>query len=166
MAIYTSIGTSTANSYVSVASANTYYRAYYQSDAWDEITSATTNTTASRTEKEGLLIQATRELDTTYRFFSSKYNQGIQGDTDYQNLSFPRSGDTLSNGSTFIQQDIKEATYQQAIWVKLRRNKRFSSDGALTTLPLIAEEAYNYIKGYVNRQVTSTGQYPWAGSQY
>jgi hypothetical protein len=166
MSIKPSIGTATANSYVSVASANTYFTEYYQSDAWDEITNATSNTTASRVEKESLLIQATREIDNTYRFFSSKYNQGALGDTDYQNLSFPRSADTLSNGDLFIQPQVKEATYQQAIWVKLRRNKRFTSEGTLSTLPFFSSEAYNYIKGFISRQVLPTGTYPWQGSSY
>jgi hypothetical protein len=166
MAIMTSIGTPTANSYVSVASADDYFSNYYQSEAWDEISSAASSTTTARTEKEGLLIQATREIDNTFRFYGSKYNTGLIGATDYQNLEFPRFDNTDNDGDIYILPEVKEATYQQALWVKLRRNKRFNAEGNLTNLPLVADEAYNYIKKQVNRQVNPTGNYPWQGSSY
>ena len=166
MAIFTSLGTPTANSYVSVASANTYFESYYQSDAWDEISGATGNTTASRVEKEGLLIQATREIDNTYRFFQEKYNVGIIGSDDYQNLQFPRSGNTDNNGDLFIPPEVKEATYQQALWLKLRRNPRVDKDNVLTNLPFFAKESFNYLKGWVNLQVRPVNRPPWMGSNH
>jgi hypothetical protein len=151
---------------VSVASANTYFESYYQNDAWDEITDATSNTASSRVEKESLLIQATREIDNTFRFFQSKYNSGLQGATDYQNLEFPRSGNINNDGEIYIIPEVKEATYQQAIWIKLRRNRRTAEDGTISELPFIAPESFNYIKKWINRQVTGQGTYPWQGSTY
>jgi hypothetical protein len=144
-----------------VASADDYFENYFQNDAWDEISSAASSTTTARVEKESLLIQATREIDNTFRFFDNKYNVGIQGATDYQNLEFPRSSNTDNDGDTYILPEVKEATYQQAIWVKLRRNKRVAADGSITQLPLIADESFNYIKKWIDRQVTPSGSWAW-----
>ena len=166
MAFNTTIGGATANSYVSVASADSYFNNYYQNDAWDEISSAASSTTTARTEKEGLLIQASRELDNTYRFFGSKYNTGSYGDDTYQALDFPRSGNVATGNVLFIPLNVKEAVYQQAIWVKLRRNKRVDNTDTITNLSLIANESYNFIKGYVNRQVQTVGSSPWQGYNY
>jgi hypothetical protein len=157
MAIFTSIGTPTANSYVSVASADTFFSNYYQSDAWDEISSAASSTTSARVEKESLLIQATREIDNTFRFFDSKYNTGVVGATDYQALEFPRSSNTDNDGDLYIIPEVKEATYHQAIWVKLKRNKRVV-DGEIKRLPFMSDEAYMPIKKWVN-----SGLAPWQG---
>ena len=73
MAIHTSVGTSTADSYVSVASANTYFNAHENADAWLDMGS--TGTLSSTTRKENLLKQATRELDRSFRFHEQKYYQ-------------------------------------------------------------------------------------------
>ena len=101
MAIHTSLGTPTADSYVSVASANSYFDALEDNTSWDSIDS--TGTLSKTARRENLLKQATREVDRTYRFFDDKYNQGIKGQDTYQALEFPRSGnidaDNIATGA-------------------------------------------------------------------
>ena len=63
-------------------------------------------------------------------------------------------------------ENIKEATYQQAIWVKLRRNKRVDANNNVVKLPMMADESFNYIKKLIQRQVVGQGQPPWMGSSY
>lgn len=166
MAIKTSIATPTANSYVSVASANTYFNSRANADAWNDISSSTSNTTTVRTTKENLLTQATREIDKTYRFFGSKYNTGIRGDSDYQALEFPRSHDLLSDSTPYIEDEIKYSTYEQAVWILERQSSRKTEDGAIVKRPFIGSETYQYLKPFVLRSVQATGRWPHDGSDF
>jgi hypothetical protein len=159
MAIQTSIGTSTATSYVSVASANTYFNNLEESGLWTQMGSTSTLTSTLR--RQNLLKQATREIDRTYRFNGSKYNTGIQGDSNYQNLEFPRNNNVDASNSLFIPDEIKYATYHQAYWILQRGTQRYASDGTLVTPPLISKESYNYMAHWVNRGVKAVGRYGW-----
>ena len=163
MAIKTSIATPTANSYVSVASANTYFNARHNADAWNDISSCTTNTTSIREQKENLLIQATREIDRTYRFFGHKYNTGIEGDAEYQFLEFPRGHHLNADSAPIIKEEVKYATYEQALWILERTTSRKTEGGEVVQRPFIGREAYQYLKPFVNRQVPGTGIYSWQG---
>jgi hypothetical protein len=161
MAIKTSIGTPTANSYVSVASADEYFNGRYNSDSWLAISFATSDTATVRTDKENLLIQATRDIDKTYRFFGSKYNTGIKGQSTYQNLEFPRNDDVDVDNNLIIRDEIKYATYEQALWVIERSTQRKTEDGAVVSMAIFGKDAYNYINSYIDRTVPMTGKYPW-----
>ena len=155
-----SIGTPTANSYVSLASANSYYNEHYNAQSWTNISSAT-NATASNDQKKRILIQATREIDRTFRFFKGKYNTGTQGETDYQALEFPRSNDFLSSGTLFIESAVKYATYEQALWILQRTMPRQQVGETIVDRSIIGKESYNYLNPYVTRQVQPRGKYPW-----
>jgi len=166
MAIHTSIGTSTANSYISVASANEYFNTRENSDAWIDISSEYSTNTEATTAKENLLIQATREIDRTFRFHENKYYQGIKGQDTYQNLEFPRTSNVDADGNLYIPDEVKEATCEQALWIKERTGKRTAEDGTVVEAEIIGREAYNYLKGWINRQVKIYGKYEWQGLRY
>ncbi len=166
MAIHTSVGTPTADSYVSVASANEYFQTRTNSDNWTDISSEYSTPTLATAAKENLLKQATREIDNTVRFFDSKYNQGIIGQTSYQALEFPRSSNTNSDGNPYIIEEIQYATYEQALWLRERTGKRTNEDGATITPQTIGDDSYNYMKGWINRQAKPTGNYEWQGLNY
>ena len=155
-----SIGTSTANSYVSEASANSYFEVHFNSQSWTNL-DGSTNATAASSLKSSLLIQATREMDRTYRFHEAKYNTGIRGATDYQALQFPRTSDTDNDGDVYILDDIKYATYEQALWIQRRTMPRTSNDESISNRSIIGKDCYNYLDKYVNRQVKPYGKYIW-----
>ena len=155
-----SIATPTANCYVTEASANSYFEERYNSQAWDNLASST-NATAASNIKKSLLIQSTRELDRTYRFFGSKYNYGVRGQSNYQNLQFPRQSDYDADSNLYIQDDVKYATYEQALWILMRTNQRRTEEGTIVNTDMVSKEAYDYIRPYVTRQVVNSGQYPW-----
>ena len=159
MSIQTSIGTSTATSYVSVGSANTYFNSLEESILWTDMGS--TGTLSKTTRKENILKQATREIDRTYRFQQSKYNTGIIGQTTYQALEFPRYGNVDVNDNLFIPDEIKYATYHQAYWILQRGSQRFNSDGTLVTPPLISKQGYSYMAPWINRGIRAVGRYEW-----
>lgn len=156
-----SIGTSTANSYVSLASANSYYQVRINSDAWTNIESSTSSTGAYNDKKRALLIQATRELDRTFRFHGGKYNVGIRGSSDYQALEFPRANDYESDGTIYIEEDVKYAVYEQALWILQRTNARQAEGETVINRQLIGKDSYNYLRPYINQQVTPSGNHPW-----
>ena len=163
MSIQTSIGTSTATSYVGVASANTYFRALESGILWDKITAGSTSTLSATARKENLLKQATREIDNTYRFHQSKYNKGTIGQTTYQALEFPRDGNVDANNSLFIPDEVKWAAYEQTGWILQRGQQRYTQDGTLVDPPLFSNTAYNYIRGWINRGIKAVGRYGWQG---
>jgi len=159
MSIKTSIGTPTANSYVSVASANTYFRELEAGLLWDEISSSGTVSQTAR--KENLLKQATREIDNTYRFHDSKYNPGTIGQSNYQALEFPRTSNIDADSNLYIPDEIKYSTYEQAGWILQRGQQRYTQDGTLITPPYFSNQAYNYMKGWINRGIKAVGSYSW-----
>lgn len=165
MSIHTSIGTPTANSYVSVSEANTYFNSRENSDAWLNIASST-NGTAANTRKENLLKMATREIDNTYRYHDTKYYNGIRGEAQYQALQFPRADNTDSDGNLIIPYEIQDATCEQALWIMERTGKRTSEDGAVIEKSVIGSESYNYLKSWINRQVELSGKWSWQGSDF
>jgi len=158
--IKSSIGTATANCYVSEASANSYFDERYNSQAWDDL-GGSTNATAVSNLKAQILIQATRELDRTYRFHDSKYNNGPRGASDYQHLEFPRANDYDASGNVYIEQEVKFATYEQALWILQRTQPRREEGEAIVNRTIIGKDSYNYIRPFVNRQVKPNGRYIW-----
>lgn len=162
MTVRYSIATPTANSYVSVGSANTYFQTRYDSDSWTAISSGT-NSTAANEIKGNILIQATREIDNTFRFFGEKYNAGIRGQSDYQALEFPKSHDVDVNSTPYILDEVKYATYEQAIFIaKGKRGIKTDNTATFTTFNGVefSQESYNYLRPMIKRTVKMTGQYP------
>jgi hypothetical protein len=167
MAIKTSLGTPTANSYVSVASADEYLNSRENADAWTNLTStALGGTTAQRQEKENKLIQATREIDFNMRFNSKKYNQGIRGQDDYQNLEFPRWGNQDANSDLFLPDEVKYGTYEQALWILERGGLKTVPEGQPIERMIIGTDTRRFFDPWINRQVTPTGKWSWQGSRF
>ncbi len=166
MSINTDIGTPTANSYVSVASANEYLEARENNEAWLNITTNASTGTFATARKENLLKQATREIDRTFRFHSEKFNFGIKGQDTYQNLEFPRLNTVDSDGDEIIPDEIKFATYEQALWIMERSGVKTTAEGVPITRKVINEDSRNYLKSWIDRQVTTVGKPPWEGSDY
>jgi len=162
--VRTSIGTPTANSYISVNSADNYFNERYDSQGWLDIGS--TGTLSSTDQKGALLIQATREIDRTFRFYGGKENVGTIGASDFQNLSFPRADDTDTNGNSIILEDIQEATCEQALWLLQRADVQVSQDETTVSQPKFSNMAYDLLKKNVKRTVDRVGNYPWQRSQY
>ena len=164
MSVNITPGSPTANSYVSVASADSYMNARENSDSWLDISGGSTGTLSATTRKENLLRMATREIDNTYRYHESKYYNGIQGGGQdvYQSLEFPRSSNTDNDGNLIIPDEIKYATYEQALWVMERTGKRTTNEGVEVKKQVIGDYAENELKGWKNIQVRPMGKYSWA----
>lgn len=158
--IRNSIGTSTANCYVSEASANSYFDERYNSQAWDDL-GGSTNATAVSSLKAQILIQATREIDNTFRFFGNKYNFGVRGQSNYQNLEFPRSTDYDASGVLYIEDEVKFATYEQALWILQRTQPRRDEGENIVNRSIIGKDTYNFLRMFVNRQIKPTGKHTW-----
>ena len=166
MSIHISIGTSTADSYVSTASADAYFLAKENSDSWDNISNASTGTLGSTARKENLLKQATREMDRSMRFHESKYYNYPIGNTSYQALQFPRSSNINDNSALYIPDEIKFATYEQALWVMIRDGKKTTNEGLVIDMPIIGKDAYDYLRLWLKRQVEGSGKWNWQGSDF
>ena len=111
-------------------------------------------------------MQATREIDNTFRFFGSRDGNDLAGSEDYQNLEFPRGDDTDADGNLLIPDRVRYATCEQALWI-LQRNAVQTVQGENNVkLPKFSEQAYDYIKPLVSRAVIKVGSYKWMGSEY
>lgn len=101
MALDATVGGISANSYVTVEEANTYFADRLHASAWTAFAG-----------KEAALITASRLLDWELRF------QGFKADSA-QAMQFPRTDVTLSDGSelstTIIPQEIKFAVFELAL---------------------------------------------------
>jgi hypothetical protein len=166
MSINISIGTPTANSYVSVASANAYIESRQNNEQWLNISVNASTSTYATTWKENLLKQATREIDRSFRFHNEKYNQGERGQDTYQNLEFPRWTNQDANGDLYIPDEVKFATYEQALWILNRAGLKTTDEGTPIQRHIINIDCRNYLKEWINRQVLSSGKHPWEGSDY
>jgi hypothetical protein len=164
LTLKTSIATPTANSYISIASADEYFEARQDSDAWDKMASASTGTLSATQRKTNLLVQAAREMDRTFRFYGSKYNTGQRGASDYQALEFPRIEDTDDDGNPIIRYEIQYAQCEQAIWLMQRSDVQTREDGTVIEQPKFSNLAYDYIKPNITRTVSKSGKYPWEKS--
>lgn len=97
-------GASTANSYATVAAADTYFEAHPDWEDWDRFT----------TSKKGrLLIQATRQIDLE-AIDGDKYDTSTTSGAPDQALRFPRAVDYL-DATLIIPVPVKHATYEQAL---------------------------------------------------
>jgi hypothetical protein len=124
----TDVGGASATSYVSVGSADDYMLTREDTTPWDDLLANSTGTLSATSRKQYLLIQATREIDRTFRFFGTRDGDDQEGAEDYQNLEFPRAENTDVDGNLLIPDEVKEATYEQALWVLIRNNPQTSND--------------------------------------
>jgi hypothetical protein len=153
MSINTEVGGATANSYISVLDANTYFNYKHNVDQWNNLSSAT-NATAANTQKEGLLRQATAEIDNEFRFFEDKYYTGQLGDTaNYQALEFPRTSNIDATNTVYIPQIVKDATCEQAIYILERTSPRRTEEGVVINLPTMSKLTNEFLYKWRNRQV-------------
>ena len=97
-------GSATANSYASVAEADTYFSTHRESAQW---------TALSTTDKEKYLIESTMAVDDRVVDWI-----GTVASVD-QSLDWPRSGLSSSHGieSTEIPDDIKRAVYELSMYL-------------------------------------------------
>ena len=97
------LGGSTANSYISLAEADSVFDFSMQETAWDAFSDA---------EKQAALVQATFWLETV-KFSGTRCSPSSDDDTLPQSLQWPRSDascDGVAAACTFIPKEIKQAT--------------------------------------------------------
>ncbi len=101
-----------ANSYVTLDQADDYFNASFQCEQWFDY---------SPTQKEGLLAQSTRRIDTII-FDGTKVN-------NQRNLQWPRSGIVDRDGAsvTGLPINLIYATCEMAKWI-WTESERFGSD--------------------------------------
>jgi len=118
IALDTTVGGASANSYISLADADTYLEPHPDFSTWDALSDAV---------KNAHLVQATRILDTEY-FEGWKYDES-------QALQFPRSSQSVVDSYTAvtaIPPNIKNAQCEQAIFLAVHgmsRRDEFRADG-------------------------------------
>jgi len=101
MALDATVGTTTANSYVTLAEAIAYFQDRAATELWDD-----------SDEQSQLLITASRLIDWQLQFAGTKTNE-------LQSMQFPRTGITLPSGyavpSDTIPTDVKMAVFELAL---------------------------------------------------
>lgn len=161
MSLHLSIATSTADCYISVATADDYFEKRELSTSWDNISINSTGTLGTTERKERLLKQATREIDQAFNFVGSKYYTYPKGDTNYQSLQFPRNSDYDVDGNLYIPDEVQYATCEQALWIMERGGKKTTNEGTVIERQLIGDEVEIYLKDYITRQVQCSGKWWW-----
>ena len=101
MALDATVGSSTANSYVTVAEADSYFSDRLHADAWEDYE-----------YKASALVTASQMLDWYVRWKGSKA-------TETQSMQWPRSGVVRRDGTTvaddIIPSEVKTAVYELAL---------------------------------------------------
>lgn len=101
MALVTTPGSATADSYLSLVEADTYAAARFGSDAWSAL---------SDNDQEKALRQATREIDRCrFRGRKTYASQALQFPRDYCPEDY---ADLLE-----VPDEVQEACFEQALWV-------------------------------------------------
>lgn len=166
MSIHASVGTPTADSYLTVAEANSYFEYRSGVATWDNIASNSTGTLSATAVKERLLRQATREIDNNLRFYGQKYTDTFYNASDYQALQFPRNDMIDANGNVYIPDEVKDATCEQALWILERGGIKTTESGSIVEPEFIGSVSRAYLKKYITRLVTPFGKQPWQGSDF
>ncbi|MGH2628625.1 MAG: DnaT-like ssDNA-binding protein [Anaerolineales bacterium] len=103
----------TANSYLSLTDAETYFSRRLRATAWED---------AGKRDKIKALLQAARDID-ALPYKGNRYTIGFDsGSTLTQPLAFPRSYMVDSAGLAYVPQAIKDAQCEQAIWLLSRES--------------------------------------------
>jgi len=108
MALVSTVGASTSNSYVTRLEADAYFQLGMHPNAlkWHD---------QKFEAKDAYLIQATRMIDAC-PINGAKSDTGLTSGVPDQALKFPRAQD-YDDSTEYIPADIKTATYEQAIWL-------------------------------------------------
>lgn len=144
MALVTTVGGSTSDSYVSVSEANNYFNNHY-------ITAKKTSwATLTQPQKESALKRACQQIE-TLRVLDDDFTTGslpvaLVIDAGYdltihravtnQRLQFPRNLDLDTAGDPFIPQEVKDSQCEQAVYLL-----SFDDTALITTTQGILEEA-------------------------
>lgn len=130
-------GAHTANTYISLADAETVLEGCANTTAWTAATTAQKNTA---------LVQATREID-SLNLLGYKYYEYPEGSTSYQPLHFPTT-ETVYDGSPYIPDVVKTATALQAVFV-LRRGDAPQDTAAMIASGVKSHSAGAFSESYV-----------------
>lgn len=108
MALVSTVGASTSNSYVTRAEANAYFQLDMHPNAlkWHELEDEV---------KDAYLIRATKMIDNC-PIAGAKYDTDTTSGVPDQALKFPRAQD-YDDSTEFIPMEVKNATYEQALWL-------------------------------------------------
>lgn len=161
MSIHVSVGTPTADSYVSAGFANSYFETVEINTGWTNLSVNSTGTLSATTRKENLLKQATREIDNYFRFNGNKYWTYPYGDPNYQALQFPRNYNFDDDGEVYIPDEVKYATCEQALWILERGGKKTTDEGVTIQRQMIGDEAMIYMRPHITKRVSYVGVPPW-----
>lgn len=106
LSVVATVGASTANSYDTVANADSYFEAHPDWATWDKLNTS---------EKGRYMILATRMIDAE-NIDGDKYDTTTTSGVPDQALRFPRAVDYL-DGTLIIPVPVKHATYEQAVYL-------------------------------------------------
>ena len=123
MALVTTVGGETSNSYVTVAEADRYFQGHYslaKASAWAALTQPRKESALKRACQQ---IETLKMLDSEYTtgslpielVLSSGYDVSIHKLELNQRLQLPRNVDLDSAGVSYIPQEVKDAQCEQAV---------------------------------------------------
>jgi len=152
MALDATVGGASANAYDTQANATTYFASGMHKDnaVWTALTSD---------QRDELLIEATMQIDMEH-IDGGKYDTDLTSGVPDQRLRFPRVID-YDDGTTFVPLSVKEAMYEQAIWLAKYR----PADTATTRRALQAEGVTRVKIGDVEEEYGGTRPGLHKGSQ-
>jgi hypothetical protein len=144
MALDTTVGGSTSNSYVSLGEANTYFNNHYataKKAAWTALGSVQREFTLKRACQQLETLRVLDDQIATGRLpveliIDLGYDVTIHRSEINQRLQFPRNLDLDSTGEPYIPQEIKDAQCEQAVYLL-----SFDDSPLTTTLQGVIEEA-------------------------
>lgn len=144
-----------ANSYITLADAETYFEKKLYTQGWDALTTDEKNTT---------LVEAAREIDTYLRFRGERYHNETYGDEDRQALQFPRDyyigGSADVDGELYIPDEVKEAQCEQALHITSRGVEHTDKDD-FTNDAVVPAIVKNLLKLHIDNSIVKTGNAPW-----
>lgn len=97
--VETGVGLATAETYTTIAEADTFIQSHSNRKSWFNKTEA---------EKVNILIQATKLLDRRFRFFGVEFNNPVQALAWPRTKNYSRRGEEIAGG--VIPPELKEAT--------------------------------------------------------
>ena len=157
MGLNTEVGGATADSYVTVAEADTYMsqkRRY--ANIW---------TAMNTGQKEDSLRQAALEIDYLAVYKGNKYFDVPEGNKDYQAREFPRNyqegGSSNNSGDKYIPIRVKEAQIEQALWIETRGPNSSPDLKDIEMMPKLSNWVLMILRRFTNTKVKRYGAYNW-----
>jgi len=155
MTLYAGIAGNTANSYVTLGEAETYFTTVRIKPAWEDMTN---------TSKEQSLVESAREIDSYLRIKGEKYYNYLVGDPTRQAMAFPRDfedgGSCDYNGDLYIPQEVKTAQCEQAVYINTRGAQWVKTDDG-SPFAQISPVVKKILSNYIERFIDKKGAYPW-----